>query len=320
MASGRGKSRHEEGYGVGEASIAWDDELLLDQSALKERMLDVFRAPGYQPPELPTTAQRVLAVSQSPDVEIEQIVTLLEADPMLAARVLRVASSTAYAGAARIDSLSGAVMRLGLRTIRDLVLEVAMNLRVFRSEAYTGPMERLRLHSQATAHLSRLICQYTSLEADYAFLCGLLHDVGIAGILLALGDVPRGKKVPELAVLWPAVDEAHAEAGALMARLWDLPGDLPYPLGAHHVVEIEGYPHPLAAAVCLADELASTLGAGLVPEEGEKDDAFLSTHPHTDRSGPAVIERAQAALSITGDAWSEIERRAGERIAELAEV
>ena len=233
--------------------------------------------------------------------------------------MLRVASSPVFAGAARIESLSGAVMRLGLNTLRDLVLEVALNMRVFKCDAYTGPMERLRLHSTATAHLSRLICRHTSIAAEYAFLCGLLHDVGIGGILLTLGDVPRGKKTPDLSVLWPAIDEAHAEAGAAMAALWDLPNELLFPLEAHHRVEIEGYPHPLAAAVCLADQVALELGAGMCPDDPEKDES-LAMHMHTDTSGAVVLERARKALEISDQTWEVILEDGRKQLEQLAGI
>lgn len=317
----RGKSRHEEGYGRGEAAIALDDDVLIDEEALKERLLGVFRAPGYEPPELPSTAQQVLSLSQDPDVEVDAVVGLLETDEMLAARVLRVAGSSVYAGASKIDSLSSAVMRLGLRTLRDVALQVAMNLRVFRCEAYTAPMERLRLHSQASAHLARTVCKYTSAPAEFAFLCGLLHDVGIAGLLVALGDVPRNEVPPDLAVLWPAIHAAHTEAGAIMAKLWDFPAELPYVLEAHHRVEIDGYAHPLAAVACLSDHLASELGAGMVPGEDDKGtpDEALRTHHHTDRTGPVVLDRAREALGITAQSWTLIESEAETRLADLDE-
>ncbi|MCP5070354.1 MAG: HDOD domain-containing protein [bacterium] len=314
----RGKSKHEEGYGRGEASIAVDDDVLLDEVALQERMLATFRDPSYRPPELPSTAQEVLVISQSPEVEIDKVVELLENDQMLAAQVLRVAGSSAYAAAAKIDSLSGALMRLGLQTVRDVVLEVAMNLRVFRCEAYAAPMERLRQHSQATAHLCRVVCKYSSsAPAEFAFLCGLLHDVGIAGILLALGETPGRKQPPDLAILWPAIHEAHTEAGELMAKLWDMPAELQWVLGAHHRVEIEGYPHPLAAVVCLAEHLAAELGSGLVPRSPEEEEdcdiescAGLETHPGTDRSGPVALDRAREALGMTPQTWELVEKDA----------
>lgn len=323
----RGKSKHEDGYGKGEASIAVDDDVLLDEAALQERMLETFRAPDYRPPELPSTAQEVLTVSQNPDVEVEKVVELLEHDQMLAAQVLRVAGSPAYAGATKIDSLSGALMRLGLKTVRDVVMQVAMNLRVFRCEAYAAPMERLRKHSQATAHLCRVVCKYSSsVEAEFSFLCGLLHDVGIAGILLALGETPRGKPPPDLNILWPAIHEAHSEAAGLMAKLWDMPAELQWVLAAHHRVEIEGYPHPLAAAVCIAEHLASELGSGLVPKLAEDADestaetcAGLETYPGTDRSSPVALDRAREALGLTAPTWELLEKDAADQLEKMLE-
>ena len=323
----QGKRRGEAGYGQGKAVIGADDEVLLGDAELVERLLGVFREPGYQPPKLPGTAQELLEISQQTDVEMERVLSLLEQDEMLAGRVLQTAGSAAYASGAKIESLSGALMRLGLNGLRDLVVEAAMNLRVFRCEAYTAPMERLRLHSQATAHLARIVCQYSAVEGEFAFLGGLLHDVGIAGLFLALGDVPRGKRVPDLAVLWPAIHEAHGEAGSRMAELWELPADLRYGIGAHHAVEIEGYPHPLAAAICLADHLAAELDVGLIPERDEKeasDDeaelaAVLTTHRGIDRSGPAVLDRAREALGLTPESVALIEGEAKQRLAALAE-
>lgn len=321
----QGKTKGQEGYGQGRAAIAWDDDVLLDEADLKERLLGVFRDPAYQPPKLPSTAQQLLAISQKPDVEMDQVVALLEQDEMLAGRVLQVASSAIYAGGAKIESLSGALMRLGLTGLRDLVLAVAMNLRVFRCEAYTGPMERLRAHSQATAHVARVLCQHSAIEGEFAFLCGLLHDVGIAGMLLALGDVPRGTKTPELALVWPAIHQAHSEAGGLMAKLWDFPDDLHHGIDAHHHVNVGDAPHPLAAVTCLADHLATELGFGLLAGDDEKDEsddeaalvAQLTTHVGVDYSGPAALDRAREVLAISPETWSLIEGEAETCLAEM---
>jgi len=310
-----GKKRHEEGYGRGEHSIAPDEDLWIDEEALKERILAVFQSPDYRPPTLPGTALELLQLSRSPDVAFDDVVALLEKDSVLAGRVLRIAQSPVYAGASKLVSLKDALVRLGLITLRDLVLEVAMNLRVFKAESYAGSMERLRRHSLATAHLSRLVSRYTPMEGEYAFLCGLLHDVGTAGILIALGDQPRGKAPPDLEVLWPAIDAVHEEAAAIMARLWQLPAEIPLVLGAHHSVRIDGFDHPLAATVCLADHLADELGQGLAPPAGRapagKDDlAGMSTHSHLDRSSPVALERAQQALGLGPETRELIQREA----------
>ena len=38
------------------------------------------------------------------------------------------------AGAVKVTSLREATMRIGLATIRDIVMEIALNMRVFKSE------------------------------------------------------------------------------------------------------------------------------------------------------------------------------------------
>lgn len=316
MKAGAGKKRWEEGYGRGEASIAEDDDVLLDGEALGERLLATFRAPGYQPPAMPTTATRLMTMSQDPNIELDDVILTLEQDQIIAGRVLKIASSAAFGGASQIDSLRGALMRFGMNTLRDLVLEIAMNMRVFKCEGYTEPMERVRIHSQATARLCRVVCKYTSIDGEFAFLCGLLHDVGIAGILVGLSDVPRGQPIPDLDVLWPEIHAAHLEATETMTRLWDLPPEIPMILGAHHQVEIGGIPHPLAATVCLADHLANERGFGL-HIDGEETTA-MGTHPHLDRSGPRPLAIARDALEVHDAAWSLIETEADQTLEEMA--
>jgi HD-like signal output (HDOD) protein len=72
-----------------------------------------------------------------------------------------------------------------------------------------------------------VICNYTPVDGEFASMAGLLHDVGIAGTLLALSE-GKGKRrtPPELISIWPAVDRVHQRAGDLMAQHWELPSDL----------------------------------------------------------------------------------------------
>ncbi len=145
-----------------------------------------------------------MTLSQRTDVEIDDVVALLEQDSMIAGRVLKIVGSAAMTGAVKITSLREATMRIGLKTIHDIVMEIAMNMRVFKSADYSDTMELLRRHATATAHLSRIVCKYTALEAEFAFMAGLMHDVGIAGTLLVLSDSKgRSKTPPDLISIPP---------------------------------------------------------------------------------------------------------------------
>ena len=321
----RGKKKGEEGYGQGKATIREGDDVLLDEEQMVDHLMSCVEAPDYRPPTLPAVAVDLMTLSQRADVEIDDVVALLEQDSMIAGRVLKVVGSAAMAGAVKVTSLHEATMRLGMLTIRDLVMEIAMNMRVFKSEDYGDTMELLRRHATATAHMSRLVCKYTSIEAEFAFMAGLLHDVGIAGTLLALADKKdRRKSPPDLISIWPAVDRVHQRAGEIMATHWELPDDIRLAISAHHQVMIKGQAHPLAATVSLANELAHELGVGVIPKagqdlqemsEGEAD--CVRAHTSVDRTGEKTLAHAREVLGLEEATMVLIQEEGGDVIAKL---
>lgn len=322
----RGKKKGEEGYGQGQATIAEGDDALLDEEAMVEQLLACIEAPDYRPPTLPAVAVELMSLSQRTDVEIDEVVALLEQDTMIAGRILKMVGLSAFSGATKITSLREATMRLGLNTIRDLVMEIAMNMRVFKSPDYADTMELLRHHATATAHIARVVCNHTSVEPEFAFMAGLLHDVGIAGTLLALSDKKgRRKSPPDLISIWPAVDRVHQRAGELMAKLWELPPDIQTTLSAHHQVILKGEVHLLSATVAIANEVAHSLGKGVIPKadgaleemtEAERD--CVRAHTSVDKSGKATIKHAIDGLGINEETLIEIRREAQEALASLS--
>ncbi len=301
-----GKKRGEEGYGEGRATIAFGDDVLMDEDEMVAKLLSCLEAPDYQPPTLPSVALELMSLSQQPEVEIADVIGLLEQDTMITGRILKLVQSPVYSGAAKIESLNDALMRLGLRTLRDLVMEIAMTLKVFKSADYQDTMDFLRRHATMSAHISKIVCKYTPIEGEFAFMAGLLHDVGIAGTLLALSD-RKGKREtpPDPIAIWPAVHRVHERAGELMAEHWQLPADLKLCISNHHQVLIQGHAHPLAATACVADDMAHDLGFGVIPKEGEAVEAMtelerdcVSAHTGVDRSGAKTLEQAREALQL----------------------
>ena len=302
-----GKRKGEEGYGDGRASIAYDDDVLLDEDAMVQALLTALSAPDYRPPTLPSVAVELMGLSQKAEVDFKDVVDLLEQDSMIAGRILQIVQSPIYAGMSKLSSLHDALVRLGLGTLRDIVMQIAMNMKVYKSRDYADTMELIRKHSTMTAHLSCLVCKYCAIEGEYAFLAGLLHDVGIAGTLLALSDSKGLRKTPpDLISIWPAVDRVHTKAAELMAGHWNLPGDIKMVLESHHQVIIQGFAHPLAATIAIADDLAHELGCGVIPKAGdlveemtalEKD--CVRSHTGVDRSPPKTLEHARNALQLT---------------------
>ncbi|MDP6980289.1 MAG: HDOD domain-containing protein [Myxococcota bacterium] len=319
----QGKSKGEEGYGDGRAVIEFGDDVLMDEDEMVAKLLACIEAPDYQPPTLPSVAADLLSLSQQPEVDFKDVIKLLEQDSLIAGRVLKLVQSPAYSGMSKLASLDDALVRLGLSTLRDLVMQIAMNMRVFKSQDYGDTMDLLRRHSMMTAHLAKVVCKYTAIEGEFAFMGGLLHDVGIAGTLLALSDRKGPKKLgPDLISIWPAVDRVHPRAAELMATQWGLPPDIKIAVANHHQVLMDGFAHPLSATICLAEDLAHDLGYGVIPKastqtvelsELEKD--CVRSHTSVDRSTPKTIEHAMTGLGLS-NAQGDLIRADAEAIAQ----
>lgn len=251
------------GYGVGTVVID-ESDLPVDGDDLSAQMRRVFLSPTYRAPSLPKAAMDLHALSRQGDTSISQIVRLLEQDVMLAGVVLKKAQTALYSRGSPIRSLHEAVVRLGLATVGNIFLEAAMSMRVFRCKEYAQPMEQLRRHSSAVAHFARMVARHTTIHDEAAFLCGLLHDAGMAACMIALTEERKpGSKIPNYDDASIAIMQVHSEAGAHLARSWQLPADVTLVLEHHHDQRVAGYPHPSVAVIALAERYAQIYGYGL---------------------------------------------------------
>lgn len=187
MGQGNNTGKHRADYGRGEYQIEAAD-LLLTPEAMIAHLRRTLVSPEYKPPLLPSIALELMKLTRQPDVSIVEVRNLLERDALLAAKVLQLAQSALYSRGAPVRSLHEAISRLGLRTLGDLFLQTVLSMRVFRADGYDAPMTTLMRHSTVTAHVARIACRMTALPDEYAFMCGLLHDAGMAAGLLIFAD------------------------------------------------------------------------------------------------------------------------------------
>jgi HD-like signal output (HDOD) protein len=276
-------------YGRGEYEIDALD-FMLTPEAMIAHLRRTLTSPSYKPPLLPSIALELMKVTRQPGVSVAEVRKLLERDALLAAKVLQLAQSALYSRGSPVRSLHDAINLLGLRTLGDLFLQTVLSMRVFRADGYDQPMTMLMQHSMVTAHVARLACRMTSMPDEYAFMCGLLHDAGMAAGLLIFADsagirasreAPRSTRgggsgpastpaPPTYQEVAAALDAVHEEASAILAEAWKLNPDIRFVIGSHHHVRTNGRVHPLAAVVCVSDWIASEVGAGM----GHESDAM----------------------------------------------
>jgi putative nucleotidyltransferase with HDIG domain len=208
-----------------------------------------------------------------------------EKDPLVAARVLRVAQSAYFSRGSCIASLKDAIVRIGVETLANLFLAETMTTRVFRAPGYDAVMSSLRRHSAMTAHIARALAAPMALHREHAFMFGLLHDVGVASAAYLVGT-----RVP-FAVAWPTILDAHAEAGKVLCRAWKLPAEIEVVVAYHHGARVGGTLHPGACLVGVAEWIASDLGFGL-------DGAAQPLRPETELRILGIDDVTIAAVTV----------------------
>lgn len=227
---------------------------------LQTLLVEIFESPDYRPPVFPSVALEVASLARRPNTSVEECVTVLQKDPLIVASVLKLAQSALYGS--RPQSLQNAVQRLGMNTLRDIVWQVAASQRLFNVQGYMPLMNRVRTHSIFCAHAARMIAIRAGLAAEHAFLCGLLHDMGISGILIALAEA--GNPPPPLTMLMTAIDAVHERAGESMAGIWKLAPEIGGAIRYHHQYDPDVAHVPvLSAVICVAEDLAEQNGYGV---------------------------------------------------------
>jgi len=124
---------------------------------------------------------KIIALIKDPDSTVSELKSLVEADPSLMARILKVANSALYSPRTNIYSIDQAVIWLGFEQLKDIALKQKI-CHVFSTEALIHGYRRRLLwdHSQAVALLAKMIWRKEfGLAGSDIYAAGLLHDIGI---------------------------------------------------------------------------------------------------------------------------------------------
>jgi len=191
-------------------------------------------------PSIPTIASQIMAAAAKPTTSADDLRRIIEKDPSLSVRVLKVANSSLYGFRREVETLRHAVTLLGFKTVECLVM--AASLRdVFK---HFGLSEKLLWeHATIAGVAAGKLSGYGPIEVDreLAFTAGLLHDLG----KIALSNVFRERYHRVMARVYneaiPCIDAEraefgfdHAVLGAHVAEKWQLPRPFVHAIRYHH--------------------------------------------------------------------------------------
>lgn len=229
-------------------------------------------------PSLPSIVARLIRVVNSPDTSAEDAAKLIERDPALTTKMVRLANSAFYGIPRSISSVSSAVVILGFNTIRSLVLSASVMKMFSDSKKQAIDKERFWKHSIVCALAAKIIVRHfinvRMMDPESAFCAGILHDIGKLIFNEYVGEDYKiaceyavANKVPLLDAERAVLGIDHAQIGRLLADKWALPLDLEYSLVYHHAPSQADKLTDLVATVHIADVLTHKVGLDLWPGE-----------------------------------------------------
>lgn len=206
----------------------------------------------------PTHAQVALQLQRAlgdPDCHVDEATRLIKAEPLLAAKVVAVANTSAFNASSRaITDVRTAVLRLGFRYLRSLASAVVTRQLAVTSSASDRAMAaQLWEHTAHVAALAHVIARkVTHLDPETAMFAGIVHEVGAFYLLSRAGEYPG--LLDEDFSAWTETGEADVGRAVLQA--------LSVPPAVVDAIEVcwQGFlalpPATLGDTLLLADELA----------------------------------------------------------------
>ena len=222
----------------------------------------------------PAIFTRLMECMDDPDVNFQEIGTVIQTDPALTTQVLRMVNSPFYGLSEKVASITHAIQIMGTHELSSIVLATCVISHFKGIPENLVTLEGFWYQSIGTAITAAIISEHHAPEKKpYLYTGGMIHDLGSLLIYTHLPEQATqalercnewGKEFTEAEK--EALGFTHEEVGALIAERWALPELLKTIMAHHHApLEAPRFQHEVAV-VRLADYIASNLQLGTTGE------------------------------------------------------
>ncbi len=197
-------------------------------------------------PAFPKSVQRILELSREINCPPKELVLVIEKDPVMTMKLLRILNSAYYSFPKQITSVNQSVVYLGLNTIKNMALSFAAMGSLPQQNAAGFDVQKYLMHSLTTASFARALCQkYGHDDTDPAdcYIAGLLHDFGkvvFAQFMAEEFKEALTRSAEQMIPLHKAEQQIigtdHTVVGGMLVERWQFPKQLTENIRNHHGV------------------------------------------------------------------------------------
>jgi HD-like signal output (HDOD) protein len=138
---------------------------------------------------------QVRTALKDPNLSVEQLAKLVGAEPLMSAKIIRMANSAALNPSGReIADVKSAIIRVGMEAVRTVSFSVAMEqlLKSKQMQPFEGISKRLWEHTSYVAALCRVLARkIAKINGDEAMFAGLVHDIGVFYLMSRAANFPE---------------------------------------------------------------------------------------------------------------------------------
>lgn len=230
-------------------------------------------------PAMPEVVSDVLQITDTPETDMGAVSDRVQRDPALTAKILKISNSPYYGLKQSVGTLKLALVILGVREVRNIVLGISM-IDTLRGGSSDPLLSRGFLkHAFNVGGTAKKIGSHLRLEFQGEdFISGLLHDIGKLVLWNCLADEyeavymeAESGEVSLVELEREAFGFDHTDAAAALATRWNLPEPLVDAVRMHHGsdrIKLSSATDPLLAAVVRLANIATHLA-----EQGDESGA-----------------------------------------------
>jgi HD-like signal output (HDOD) protein len=247
---------------------------------MKEK-IDILLKDVNKLPAMSTVVTKVMQLVQNPNVNIQELGAEISKDPALTASVIKLSNSAYYRAAKPIKTVQEALMTLGTKTVKEIILLTAAK-GILKKDlpGYQLDSDQIWLQSLLVAELAARIAIHKKLAfpRDLAFTAGLLCNVGklvlsqfFQPILFQLKNEIEESAEPFYEVERKYLGYTHMEISEMLLRNWNFPEELievvkhyPTPENAKRQPLLVSVVH-IAYTICVVSGVGIDIGGISVP-------------------------------------------------------
>ena len=244
----------------------------MNEQLLQERRKksEIALSNVYNLPAMSTTMLQVSKLLDDPSTNTSALSKLIGQDQGLSTKILSIANSPLYGLARKVSTIDFAILIIGYQDIKNIVVALTM-VDSFKNKSDMYYDQKLFWkHSMLSGAASKRVAEDLGFRiGSEAFVCGLLHDLGIP-VIHKFFKYEFEKIIQEFNESEQSILEIeknnlgldHQEIGNFLAAKWHLPEHIANTIAYHHNPSKSTEKDVLTSIVHLVDYMTNKLEIG----------------------------------------------------------